>query len=1370
MQQKDISWENFELYNPDKRHSFENLCRLLFKHELCPDGTILVSEPNHAGVEVQPVLSKDGKIISYQSKYFTGNVQYPQIKKSAEATVKKYKNSLDIWYLYTNRSLSDCDSYNEIVKILKENGTEIKVVSNDEILTTILKYQYIMEVFFGVKNLPFSWFKNQVKSAIDDLGIRYNAAFNVETEALDNLNLFLANEDGIEYINSKKAVVLKSIEQHCDELGYDEHANYDYIETVYDLVSNLEDVDITNYQKALFWYNNVSEKVNETYDIDSQIKALQEENINGDSEKYRRELEWEKNITEDLVFTDEEINLIKNRFTIVSGKAGIGKSQLLAMQALNNVNNGYETILLLGEYFTGNSSVVDQIMGKLALNYDIKKLFSIMEVYGQIKNRPIALFIDAINECECHKIWKNGVSALYDLVKEYSFVRVVISYRSGYERALFSDGMSNKMKSGEIATIIHKGFRGRLTEATKVFFNYYGVRFSPVYIMQERMQNPLFLSIFCKTYKESNRCLSFPKVFKQFIKHANDEVKEIMEINLEGDLVFDFLKRIVGKSIDLKKRYLDKKTILGLDFWGEYGIVDKMKFIFAVVKSGALNDFPDNGEMFYDLGYDLLRDYMYALEIQARNPASDLLYKYIENDLFCVEDGSIHNYGGISIYISLLAMLDEEENKKLLGIIDALRDDYDKDKLIDEYISSFSWRDNSRVSENYIYDLVGKYSIRVDTFIDMILENSLRLDSKLNAYYMHEMFKKMKLNNRDSEWTIYINGLFDESNRLYQLIDLLEHDLEACKDLVDNESELVLLLFGWILSASNRNLRDHSSKVIYNILYTFPDKISWFVEKFAHVNDYYIVERVFCICLGVMSKIIDIKINKEVALAVYSSVFEDKEVLQDVKVREFAYLTIVKCLNIVGNIEGIDYYMIQPPYNAEDIPIMEKQNYESDDYGSGFNRIVSSMYPNKIPKRGHMYGNFGRYIFESSLDCFENVNIENCYHYAMQYIKDELGYEDKYFSDYDGRGFHLNYYPGQSINIERIGKKYQWIALSNTIARISDNHYIRKYDSDMKYDKFDGLWELFHLRDFDPTIFGYNSTDIDLPQFDNVEIDYSCGDDSDKGAELWAKNKGDFFEACINALTVKDKNGCTWVRLYTSESLSNKKKSLRRKRYSSERGDLYSWFQSEAFFAKNADREKLFANIKHTNYWGQWFPRENSECEIMLGEYPWSPAIKDMRLNEWKRAYPVAEITNSYELSKIDVMNATIYSSWGCEYDASIEGKYSELLPCIKLFDYFNLIEDKKNGCFFTSDGDLVAINNSLFDNGQGFLIKADKLQKFLEDNDFCLFWILLGEHTFDCGEGTDRHIWREWSGYATFEEGTVDSDLYDMTPMRYKY
>lgn len=1371
MQQKDITWENFEYHNSDKQHSFENLCRLLFKHELCPEGTILTSEPNHAGVEVAPVISKEGKKISFQSKYFELKTDYEKIKDSANKTVKKYKKSLDVWYLYTNKSLSNCPSYQEIVRILQENGTDIVVVSNDEILTSVLKYTYIAETFFCVDILPFSWFENQVNNAISDLGIRYNEAFNVETDALEKMNLFLANEEGIRYVNQKKSDLIKSIEDHCNHLGYGDKANYDYIEAIYTQISALNDADVDNYQDAINWYDIVCNNVKAVYDIERQIRETEKDNTDDNTRKYIRELEWERDIIDDLLFTDEEIKLIKDKYIIVNGEAGMGKSQMLAMEAFGNIKRNQETILLLGEYFIETVPVQNQIMSKLGLDFDIRNLFSIMNVYGEIKNRPIVLFIDAINESEVKKIWKNGISSLFDMTKEYNYVRVVLSYRTGYEKALFSDGIKGKIESGDIATIRHDGFTGRLTDATKAFFNYYGVRFSPVYIIQKRMQNPLFLTIFCKTFKESHKCLSFPKVFEEFIRQANDEVKEIVGIDLEGDIVFDFLKKVVGKSIEKGKRYLDRESILSLDFWNEYGIVDgKTKFLSSVVRSGVLNDFLEDGKEFYDLGYDLLRDYVYALEILKRNDDMDSLYKYIENDLFEIQDGSIHNYGNKSIYVSILAMLSEEKNKELLGIIDSLDDGYDKEEMIDEYVDSLSWRDNSKLNKDYIYELVKKYSISIDTFINMLLENSLRVDSKLNAYCLHEMFSDMKLNIRDREWTIYINGLYDDSNRFFQLIDLLEHDLDSCRELDDKECELSLLLFGWTLASSNRNLRDHTSKALYNILYIFPDKISWFIGKFAHVNDFYITERVFCICLGVITKITDIKTNIDVAHTVYDAVFKEEEVVEDAKVREFAYLTIVNCIYTVGDIDGIEMEKCQPTYNSKDIPVVEIQDYKSEDYQAGIHIIASSMYPDKIPNRDRMYGDFGRYIFESCLSDFEDVSIENSYHYAMQYIRDELGYEDNYFSEYDRRVFHLNYYPGQPINIERIGKKYQWIALANSVAKISDNHNIEDYYECKEFKKYEGLWELYHLRDFDPTIFAYKATEVVLPEFNNIDIKYNCEDDSDEGAKLWVRNQGGFFESCIDTLLRKDSTGCSWVRLYTDESLGKKKKTLKRTRYSSERGDLYSWFQSIAFFAKKSDMESAYSSIKNTNFWGNWFPRENSEHGIMLGEYPWSPALNNRKKYEWQRAGSVDDVPHSLELAEIDIMNATIYSTWEGEYDASIEDVYSEILPCIELFEYFNLTEDKKNGCFFDNKDELIAFNSALFNNGQGFYIRADKLQKFLVENDYCMFWTLLGEHRFHCGEGADRQIWSEWSGYATFENETVNAELYDVTPNGYRY
>ena len=92
------------------------------------------------------------------------------------------------------------------------------------------------------------------------------------------------------------------------------------------------------------------------------------------------------------------------------------------------------------------------------------------------------------------------------------------------------------------------------------------------------------------------------------------------------------------------------------------------------------------------------------------------------------------------------------------------------------------------------------------------------------------------------------------------------------------------------------------------------------------------------------------------------------------------------------NSAKIDRLNIIPPYNSKPIPIVTPSTYSSSDSKrGGFDRIDTSMRPEGVG----MYGDFGRYTFQSALNRFKNVDIENLYHYALQYIRDELGYSDE---------------------------------------------------------------------------------------------------------------------------------------------------------------------------------------------------------------------------------------------------------------------------------------------------------------------------------------------------------------------------------------
>lgn len=73
----------------------------------------------------------------------------------------------------------------------------------------------------------------------------------------------------------------------------------------------------------------------------------------------------------------------------------------------------------------------------------------------------------------------------------------------------------------------------------------------------------------------------------------------------------------------------------------------------------------------------------------------------------------------------------------------------------------------------------------------------------------------------------------------------------------------------------------------------------------------------------------------------------------------------------------------------------------------------------KISTEGALYGDFGRYVFESALydfDC-DKLALKN---YSMNIIFNEIGY-NKALSDYDCSR-SISYYPGQRDKSERIGK------------------------------------------------------------------------------------------------------------------------------------------------------------------------------------------------------------------------------------------------------------------------------------------------------------------------------------------------------------
>lgn len=104
------------------------------------------------------------------------------------------------------------------------------------------------------------------------------------------------------------------------------------------------------------------------------------------------------------------------------------------------------------------------------------------------------------------------------------------------------------------------------------------------------------------------------------------------------------------------------------------------------------------------------------------------------------------------------------------------------------------------------------------------------------------------------------------------------------------------------------------------------------------------------------------------------------------------------------------------------------------------------------------------------LDKFDFLQDENRFDtlFAQRWIFQrviDLGWTPDLFNEFD-----RNLYRGsrKANKAERIGKKYQWIALHEFLARVSDNYELKKESWSDNVEKYDGPWQ-FSIRDIDPS-------------------------------------------------------------------------------------------------------------------------------------------------------------------------------------------------------------------------------------------------------------------------------------------------------------
>ncbi len=1111
---------------------------------------------------------------------------------------------------------------------------------------------------------------------------------------------------------------------------------------------------------------NISELLDELND-----KEIEEKKITT-SHGYRTSTQYDSNIREFRDYlsnlyemkglvNSRMLKLANNPFMILDGEAGIGKSHLLADVVNERMKENSNSIFLLGQHFRTEIHPWSQILNDLLrLNCNEEEFLGALNAKAESKNKRVVIFIDAINEGKGRNFWNDFLISFIESIKKYEWLGLVLSIRSSYfnlivPKEVFEDSLA--------IPITHVGFDGVEYTASKLFFKNYNIVQPSIPLLHPEFSNPLFLKLFCEGLRKQGLT---------HIPEGYEGISDIIKFFIEGIEVklskkYSNIKslKLIDKVITaLIAEIIDSQTIL---YDKAFEIVENISSKYRL-ESGLLDDLISEGLLTKNILYvkeEYIEGVYFAYErFEDHLKVKFLFDNYIGNKgLFInfvkkVSMGLIDTYLDNKIIHNSFKSKQElnkyfEHSRRYQGIIDAMSiqlpevchmelfELYPKDKaVIDSFFNSLLWRNIESITpavSNSILKNITNEDFQEDIF-RVLFSVAPNPNHPLNANFMYDYLAQFSMKERDVFLIPLLNKIYlsYDTNPIQRLIDWGWSD-EDKSYISDDAILLTSLALSWLLTSSNRQLRDYATKALISILQDRVFVVLELLKKFENIDEPYIYERIFAVVFGVSIKAENNDGLKEMGEYIYKTIFNKDEVYPHILLRDYAKNTI-EYISYLGVKLDIDFNKIKPPYKSsfpkiEELPTKEDiDKYQDKDENYHQSRIISSMMTEYGYGKGMGgYGDFGRYVFGSALHDFECKKDEQLIsNYATKKIFEEYRYDGEYFNEAEKNisDFSRNNYDRYNHKIERIGKKYQWMAFYDTLARVTDNFTMydsSSWSSDKKELQYQGSFEP-SVRDIDPTVL-LKETKIDRKSDEIFWWSSKCNINWDMDNKDWIEYTDDLPNS-KSIIEVIDEDGNNWIVL---SSFPDWDEPLKKGYDRHETVHKSLWYQFRSYLVPTSEIDDFIFWAKGQNFWGDWMPSAKGHYQMFNREHYWSEAYDFFQNpyygghNQWTNI----EANSGREKYPNKIALTTDEYYWEEGYDYSKEGTLNILKPSKMIFDGLEMKYAKRDGQYIDKSGHIMCFEASV-DNRthQCLLVNKESLLKFLDDNGLTICWTIIGE------------------------------------------
>lgn len=369
----------------------------------------------------------------------------------------------------------------------------------------------------------------------------------------------------------------------------------------------------------------------------------------------------------------------------------------------------------------------------------------------------------------------------------------------------------------------------------------------------------------------------------------------------------------------------------------------------------------------------------------------------------------------------------------------------------------------------------------------------------------------------------------------------------------------------------------------------------------------------------------------------------------------------------------------------------------------------------------------------------------------------EFGWDKELFGDFEklcsrGRGGG----PGGGA-MERVGKKYQWMAFHEFLARLSDNyHWIDRGYFDAPDNGYEGPWQIYK-RDIDPTIWARQCGEYKT--YHNKQCTwwqpyaFPFPEEDDITAKedfLWNEEVLPDFSELLQRNRPGDNSSWLVMHGFWSE---NKKHADD----DSSSPYLDGWFRINSILIRKGDYDSLVNGIARSPLCDPHIiSAASTQHEGFFGEYPWHTIYR--HISDWRE--PGDGIRDL-----ITVKHLVPFAKYEWEEgskDYSINSSLFFHMPAKDLIEDMGLT--RPSGCWgvWKYNNQPAFIDPSLEEYGPSYaLMRTEILQKWLKENDMEIVWLIGGEKQMFASRA-ERFFGRlVYSGIFKYEDGKPTGTLW---------